>query len=741
VRVKVPAVVTLLAMVAMTGAARGNHSIIEVGSANSAGQAVSLSPFAPDATPDGMALFFNTPTQVVAADTDTETDVYMRTSAGTTLMTPGTSHPAVYLSSTPNGANVLFATADRLTPDDLDNEIDMYRRSGGVTTLISTGPAGGNGPIPVCEKTTTVQLPCPWQMSDDGARVFFITRESLVLEDTDGSFDIYERSGTTTTLVSTGSAGGNGPIDVGWDSSLRITGDGTHAFFRTTEALVPEDTDTSVDLYERTAGTTRLVSTGPQMPGCGSSGCTVDSSYGFTADGNHVFFETNERLVAADTNNATDVYERSGGVTTLHSVGAAGTAVGGVAARFTPDGSHVYFHTQTQATPDDTDTATDGYEHFAATTTLVTSSPTRTCAVPLGYEYQCAAFVSSFTDDGSHVLFTTREKLVPEDTDFCPAEDPSEDPNLPCTDVYERVGGVTRLVSTGPNETPTSKDAFYAGASKDLTRIFFGTDAKETPDDLDTSRDAYERYAGALTLVTGGFPGFVSTFDLSDDGTRMYFTTSAPLVGDDTNALNDAYLSRVAGPNYPRPKGATPIFASLVPAYANCPTPNRQHGPPLAFGSCAPPQRASSQLTVGTPDANSQPAKSVGSVSLYVIAGDPATPADEADVLIDSDITDVRLASGLGDYTGSLQARIGLRLTDRAGADPQTLTNTTLSVPVSCASTPDTTIGAHCATTTTADAVVPGIVPERARSLWQLDQITVLDGTGAPFAVQGLFVP
>ena len=43
---------------------------------------------------------------------------------------------------------------------------------------------------------------------------------------------------------------------------------------------------------------------------------------------------------------------------------------------------------------------------------------------------------------------------------------------------------------------------------------------------------------------------------------------------------------------YPRPKGATPISAPLVPAYTQCTAPNRTHGPALAFPSCSPPQKA-----------------------------------------------------------------------------------------------------------------------------------------------------
>ena len=41
--------------------------------------------------------------------------------------------------------------------------------------------------------------------------------------------------------------------------------------------------------------------------------------------------------------------------------------------------------------------------------------------------------------------------------------------------------------------------------------------------------------------------------------------------------------------SYPRPKGATPLRASLTTAYNQCTAPDRTHGPPLAFPSCANP--------------------------------------------------------------------------------------------------------------------------------------------------------
>jgi hypothetical protein len=51
---------------------------------------------------------------------------------------------------------------------------------------------------------------------------------------------------------------------------------------------------------------------------------------------------------------------------------------------------------------------------------------------------------------------------------------------------------------------------------------------------------------------------------------------------------------------------------------------------------------------------------------------------------------------------------------------------------------------------TSADAVTPGMVIERSRSIWEVGQVTLddggLDGIAAtqdnrPFAVQGVFVP
>ena len=249
-----------------------------------------------------------------------------------------------------------------------------------------------------------------------------------------------------------------------------------------------------------------------------------------------------------------------------------------------------------------------------------------------------------------------------------------------------------------------------------------------------------------------------------DIGTPAEFVTNAGgpvdiVFGPDEalywSAINVGQIRRVV-PGYPRPKGATPLLASLVPAYQPCTAPNRTHGPPLAFGSCNPPAENSAQLTVGTPDANGQAAGSTGFVRLAVLAGDPGTPGDQADVRLRLQITDVRRRSDLADYTGELRASVPTRITDQdnppsaGGAPDGTVTDSTTAFTVPCSATSDPLIGAACSVTTTVDAITPGAVKEGMRANWQFGQIEVLDGgpdgdaettPNTLFAKQGVFVP
>ena len=210
-----------------------------------------------------------------------------------------------------------------------------------------------------------------------------------------------------------------------------------------------------------------------------------------------------------------------------------------------------------------------------------------------------------------------------------------------------------------------------------------------------------------------------------------------------------------SGTGFPRPKGATPVRVALVPSYEPCVTTNRTHAPPISSPSCAPPVQTSSFLTVGTPDANGAAANSIGSLTLAAIVGDPATPADEADIKLTASVTDVRRQVDLGDYTGELQANARLRIIDQASGaaanESATVEDFVYTFTVPCQATASTTVGATCAVNTSADAIQPGAIREGARAIWQLGDVALLDGgpdgiaaTAAgntEFEQQGVFVP
>jgi WD40 repeat protein len=212
---------------------------------------------------------------------------------------------------------------------------------------------------------------------------------------------------------------------------------------------------------------------------------------------------------------------------------------------------------------------------------------------------------------------------------------------------------------------------------------------------------------------------------------------------------------------YPRPKAATPLQMSLVPAFEPCDEPDRAHGPPLAFPSCGPPRQTSGYLTVGTPDANGRAPRSIGSVRLTVMP----SPPDEsvpADVRFVARLTDVRCKAAfagcpggaLSDYPGELEASSSIRVTDRLNGHtqdrPGTFDHFQFPVTVPCETTADPGVGATCSVTTTFNTLLPGVAQARKRAIWQLGQVQVRDGGEdglastddyTTLAVQGVFVP
>jgi hypothetical protein len=236
-------------------------------------------------------------------------------------------------------------------------------------------------------------------------------------------------------------------------------------------------------------------------------------------------------------------------------------------------------------------------------------------------------------------------------------------------------------------------------------------------------------------------------------------------------ALGMMVMATAASATHPRPVGATPLRASMVPAYNTCAAPNRTHGPPLAFPSCNPPVQSSTSLTVGTPDANGAGANSVGFVDFDVVVGEPGLPED-SDVNISASVSDVRCKAGVAacgaantadgaDYTGEIAVSTQVRATDHfnghtgGGGGPDAATVIDIPYPLSpvdvpCAATANTAIGSTCEIVYSANGVVPGAVKDGKRANLEVQQVQVYDGgtdgvnntdPNTLFEVQGVFVP
>jgi glucose/arabinose dehydrogenase/PKD repeat protein len=230
----------------------------------------------------------------------------------------------------------------------------------------------------------------------------------------------------------------------------------------------------------------------------------------------------------------------------------------------------------------------------------------------------------------------------------------------------------------------------------------------------------------------------------SDGGARVHPIT--------TPASSQTYTATFT-PRYVRPKAAHRIDVPLVPAYGQCTSANRIHGPPLAQPSCHPPVPASPNTTVGTPDANGFLANSTGSARFVVVRGNPSTAANEADMRIEVSITDViDLLRGADYYVGDLRTVIDARITDRnngPASDSATTTGFPWSVDMPCR--PDIGTGAStCSVVTTANTLIPGAVIESKRAIWGLGSVKVLDGgpdgdvstdDNGLLATQGIFLP
>ena len=351
---------------------RGDANLVSTGPLDTQGgyQIGSDSPSFGGVSADGNHVFLNYLTKaMVPEDTDNCPDLYERFNGQTTLLSTGPTATPTY--TAPNcddssfaglssdGSHVFFYTFDHLVPEDPDNEVDIYQRVGNDLSIITSYPdRQGN-----CSDI-------PWfgDASADGRTVLFSTIVQLVPEDQDATEDVYKREPDGSfTLVSRGTdsepgyyCGAGLP-----DKAVALSADGKTAIFETSSRLSPADRDSSPDLYSTDdSGAMRLVTTGP-------TDSNVDGHRVFlpfwpaavSDDARSVAFETRQALVAADTDNAEDVYLWANGDTQLVSTGPTGgnADMPSTLISLSGDGKTVAFSTREQLTGQDTDHAMDLY--------------------------------------------------------------------------------------------------------------------------------------------------------------------------------------------------------------------------------------------------------------------------------------------------------------------------------------------------------------------------------------------
>lgn len=579
----------------------------------------------------GRVAVFSTTDKLVPGDTDIQRDVYVREfDEGLGYVTRQASlgpsggndaYAAQFLAIDPAGDKVFFATKERLVPADTDKAEDVYVRdlAENTTTLVTAGSSScvASG----CGNANVDAAAAPGGIVDEGKRVFFVSSEKLSPQDEDSSPDVYVRDleAGTTKLVSaaapscSGSCGNGAKPAFFQDASTN----GAKAIFTTAESLAGADTDSEGDLYQRDleSGETKLVS----MPGSGPEVCPAalncePANSAISADGAHVFYETNERVVAGDTDKFQDVYDWSGGTVTRVSTGAGG-GNGERNALFegaSANGAAAFFATGERLAGGDTDNSQDVYVRRGGETELV-SEGDPSCQLSGCGNGELPSSLAWLSATGATAVLSTAEPLTAEDEDAH-------------ADVYARAlpGGPTTLVSRpapGCVECGNGEhNASFAGASADGSRLFFVSEEALAPGDLDQRTDVYERSGGVTTWVSAGQLGGGGLFSgngnfdtqlqgVDEEGDRAFLTTNERLTEADHDSEEDVYERSATGTVLVSQGNDPELEAQLAP-----PAPALEGTSPKSPGESTEPRVLGSETVAEasiklytTPDCSGEP--------------------------------------------------------------------------------------------------------------------------------------
>jgi hypothetical protein len=398
---------------------------------------------------DGAIVHFETPAGALGTDAGAP-HLFVRDHGTLRLTSSGTADDAAqFIGASPDGTIVWFGTPEAIAgTGDGDLVDDLYVR-------IGTGPIqlrGGDSPDAVGGN----------EVSADGLAAVFSTTTYTGL-DADPSLDVFiVRSDGTTTLASPDTptadavysaqalgasrvwfttaddAGGLDPVADGGAPDLfefrpglapslvhrspgpgggtffvhgAVSADGDRLYFTTDEALLMTDVDAAPDVYEHrlSTGAVRAISSGIEPAGFA----------GATADGSRVFFVTGDPLDPVnDPGTGASLYERATDGTVRLVTPTTGTAAM-VVYRIAPDLSRIWFSTTAALTPDDVDSQPDMYVLTAGAPTVSVENPaganavgaTLTCAVTVESELATTA-TRQWLDDGVPIVGATGPSIT-----------------------------------------------------------------------------------------------------------------------------------------------------------------------------------------------------------------------------------------------------------------------------------------------------------------------------------------
>jgi hypothetical protein len=277
---------------------------------------------------DGSRLFFTTDQQLVNSDRDVTRDLYACDIPAGSPVPVGDANPCDTLtevSGTSDGAGVESVVSIS------EEGSRVYFVAGGVLAA-NTGASGGGAVVgaqnlylwikdaahPAGQMRFVARVDggvSGGEIAGDGRYLVFSTPAALVSSgpgaDEDGGADVYRYDVESETVLRlstsvTGSGGNASGFDAAGSSATAegstVSADGSMVVFDTAEGLSPSDTDGVGDVYLWREGRVSRISRGGAR------------AMGISSTGRDVYFVTAQRLVAADGDVNTDVYDaRVGG--------------------------------------------------------------------------------------------------------------------------------------------------------------------------------------------------------------------------------------------------------------------------------------------------------------------------------------------------------------------------------------------------------------------------------------------